>query len=126
MVGKSDRWVRNWSDPDEGKAPNVHQALALDVAFLKAGGGEPPILSAYLHQLELATGGKINFAPLLDLVSKAAKESGEAISHLLDAAMPDATDEHRVSALKEGSEAVEAITTAMRAVEARRRLEVVR
>lgn len=54
IVGRSPSLVRKWSDPDHPSRPNLQQALALDVAFVEGGHGEPPILSMYQQRLARA------------------------------------------------------------------------
>jgi hypothetical protein len=52
-VGKSEKLVYNWSDPDGDARPNGDQMLALDAAWLAAGGdGTAPIAEWYLAELE--------------------------------------------------------------------------
>lgn len=55
-VKRSAAHVRRWSDPDDANLPNIDQALALDSAFVEAGAGDPPLLSAYLAMLKERVG----------------------------------------------------------------------
>lgn len=47
VVGRSASLVRKWADPDHESLPNLKQALALDLAYARAGHGDPPILNVY-------------------------------------------------------------------------------
>lgn len=57
-IGRSVSLVRKWSDPDHLSRPNLPQAVALDVAYVEAGHGEPPILSMYQARLAKSLDGK--------------------------------------------------------------------
>ena len=46
-MGRSASLVRKWADPDHPSLPSVEQAIALDLAFVKGGHGDPPILELY-------------------------------------------------------------------------------
>lgn len=54
LVDRSPSLIRKWSDPDHPSRPNLQQALVLDVAFVEAGHGAPPILSMYQERLARA------------------------------------------------------------------------
>lgn len=54
IVGRTPSLIRKWADPDHPTRPNLPQALALDVAFVEAGHGDPPILSLYQNRLARA------------------------------------------------------------------------
>ncbi len=54
IVGRSSSLIRKWSDPDHPSRPNLKQALVLDVAYMEAGHGVPPILSMYQQRLARA------------------------------------------------------------------------
>lgn len=47
------RSVRHWSDGDRNITPTLAQAIALDRAFIDAGGGYAPILESYARQLDV-------------------------------------------------------------------------
>jgi hypothetical protein len=56
VVGKGERVVRNWSDPDMDRQPTIDDALKLDIAYRAAGGGEPtPMLAVFMARLERAS-----------------------------------------------------------------------
>lgn len=111
IAGRAVRTVRNWSDPDTPEQIPVDCAIALDLAFIAAGGAGAPIFETYAHKLELAEAEQ--FADQLELLRRAqvvAKESGEATSALIGAAHPAATDADRARALAEAVEARDALS----------------
>ena len=55
LVGRSPTLVYKWADPDLAYFPNLQQALELDSAFVAAGHGAPPFLTAYATLLKLRT-----------------------------------------------------------------------
>lgn len=114
-VNKTERLVRYWSDPDDDKAPTIEQALKLDAAYASKGGEGAPFLSAYAYQLELTGFGSSTSDALVHLVAKAAKETGEAVSALLEASRPGAPRQARDIALRESGEAIDALEEARRA-----------
>lgn len=65
-VNRSTSLIRKWADPDHASRPNLSQALALDVAFVEAGHGEPPLLSLYQQRLARAV-AKNKARPLVDV-----------------------------------------------------------
>lgn len=113
-VGKTERAVRNWSDPDMDRHPSIQDALALDAAYLAAGGGEPPIMAVYQMRLERAVQPPADSADLARASGTAAKEVGEAVAALVMAAQPGARAQDRAVADREISDAIEALTDAKR------------
>lgn len=81
IVRRSDRCVRNWSEPGSAKRPTVDQALALDVAYRAAGGDGAPFLEAFAFQLDVQV--ERQTADRRDLtgeIATVAREAGEAIA----------------------------------------------
>lgn len=108
------RTVRNWSDPDTPESIPVECAIALDLAYIGAGGSGAPIFEAYAHQLELAAA--THFADQQALLRHAqivAKETGEANSAIIGAAQPSATEADRRAAQKEIDEAIASLKSAI-------------
>lgn len=91
-AGRAVRSVRHWADPDRGVMPNLAQALAIDRAYIAAGGNSAPLLGSYARQLdiELANVAGCRVAAAGDIAA-IAKESGEAIAAAIQAIQPDAT-----------------------------------
>jgi hypothetical protein len=52
LVERSESLIRKWADPDDPALPNLRQSLLLDVAYMQAGFGEPPIQSWYMDRLD--------------------------------------------------------------------------
>ncbi len=104
------RTVRNWSDPDTPESVPVECAIALDLAYIAAGGPGPAIFEAYADQLAIAEQSR--FADRYDLLRRAqsvAKETGEANSAILGAAQPNASEADRRAALAEVAEAIDTL-----------------
>ncbi|HMO74546.1 MAG TPA: hypothetical protein PKD99_02410 [Sphingopyxis sp.] len=108
------RTVRNWSDPDTPEEIPVGRAIALDLAYIEAGGAGAPIFEAYALQLELAEAEQ--FADRLELLRHAqsvVRETGDANAAIIGAAQPTAGDAERARALAEVAEAIEALRNAI-------------
>ncbi len=58
VVGRSESLIRKWCDPDHPSAPNIHQALQLDSAYVSGGYGPPPLLRLYEELLDDIVNGK--------------------------------------------------------------------
>lgn len=86
------RTVRHWSESDKRGLPTLDRAIALDRAFIEAGGGYAPILESYARQLDLAVvDGAVSRAAMAELVALASRETGEAIAHCIQALQPGAS-----------------------------------
>jgi hypothetical protein len=109
LLDCSDRTVRNWSDPDTAAKISIHDALRLGVAFKAATGEEDPFLIAYAGQLkaEVAT-ATFSADVLLRTGAAAAKESGEAVAAVFEAARPGAGIAERTVAKRELRESIAA------------------
>lgn len=110
-VGKTERLVRYWSDPDEDREPSITQALKLDAAYrAKTGSNLAPMLSVYAHKLGLDGFCPETGAALIHLAAKVARETGEAAAAAMEAALPGATQSTRATAIREIDEGIEALT----------------
>lgn len=109
-VSKAERTVRNWSDPDTGALPTVDDAMRLDAAFLAAGGGDAPLHAVYAQMLDRGAQGAADPEAITASAAQAAKEAGEAVSALVLAARPGASQRDRAVAEHETSQAIEAFT----------------
>lgn len=111
LVGRTERAVRNWSDPDTSAQVTLDHALQLDVAFLAAGGECAPFLEVYRTRLEadlaIATGC---LSELNQSIALGAKEGGEAIAAAIVAAQPGASDHDLRRAEVEIEESISAKT----------------
>lgn len=110
-VGKTERLVRYWSDPDEDREPSITQALKLDAAYrAKTGSNLAPMLSAYAHKLGLDGFCPETGAALIHLAAKVARETGEAAAAAMEASLPGASQSIRATAIREIDEGIEALT----------------
>lgn len=109
-VGKGERVVRNWSDPDMDRQPTIDEALALDTAYMAAGGGEPPpMMAVYLTRLDRRQAPAADSAAIALATASAAKEAGEAIAAAVAASQPGATGRTKTVADKEIGDAIGAL-----------------
>lgn len=111
-VGKVERAVRAWSDPDSGRYPCIDDCLALDAAYITAGGGDPPLLGVYMRRLEAISRPPASLAEVVEAGAHAMRASGEFAADLMAAAQPGATPAMRKKALREATDAADAIVAA--------------
>jgi hypothetical protein len=105
--------VRAWADPAKREQIPVADALLLDKACQRAGGGTP-IAEYYLGRLKAA--GALAPADSDCLARHAARvvrECGEAGAALFEAAQPGSTPAQRVEARREVDEALEVLKRAV-------------
>lgn len=117
VTGRQPHLLRKYSDPDRREELPVTDAIALDLAYMAAGGAGSPIFEAYAHKLELAELAK--FADRIALhrqVVKVLREGGEAHTALVVACQPEATEADRANAMREAGEAFEALGNAINAL----------
>lgn len=112
VVGKAERTVRNWSDPETNTLPTVEDAMRLDAAFVAQAGGAPPILSVYGFRLEQVIRPAPDAAAIAAVTGSAAIEGGQAIKALVDASQPGAPRAARIVARRECLEASETFAKA--------------
>lgn len=116
-VCRQERQVRNWSEPRAASSPNIEQALALDIACLRAGGKCAPILQTYAALLEAGAGAAAMATSVHALTGDAAavaRETGDAVSAAILAARSDADPHVLRRALGEAEEAHDAIGALIR------------
>lgn len=100
------RTVRHWSESDRHGTPSLDLAIALDRAFIEAGGGYAPILESYARQLDVAMANTVGCrAALAEDIALASRESGDAIGHCIQALRPGATPAEIHRAIVETEEA---------------------
>lgn len=85
------RTVRHWSESDKHGTPTLDQAIALDRAFIEAGGDFAPILESYARQLDVTLADTIGRAALAEAIAIASRETGEAIGCCIQAMQPGAS-----------------------------------
>lgn len=121
ICGVTERAVRNWSDPDTESEIRMLDAERLDRAYLSAGGDHAPFHRVYSLRLEIAQ-REAAAADLIRTAAAAAKESGEAVSALIQAAARRGDAAAIRAARKEGEEAIAALQQSMAALDAAERL----
>ncbi|SLK06535.1 hypothetical protein [Novosphingobium mathurense] len=92
VTRRAGRTLDHWSDSTNKGLPALDKAVALDRAYLAAGGGYAPILESYIRQLDVSLVELIACrAALADDVANVSREIGEAISFCIMAAQPGAS-----------------------------------
>jgi hypothetical protein len=114
LCGVTDRAVRNWSDPDTDSEIRVIDAERLDRAYLAAGGDHAPFHQVFGLRLDIAACDRR--ADLTIAAARTAKESGEAVSAIVLAAIPGASPAALRRAREEGEEAIDALTESLAAL----------
>jgi len=116
VIGRSESLTRKWSHPARKAFPTLAQAVAIDGAYVAAGGDGTPLLEAYAQQLDVAIGREIACQLALSAaVAVAAKEFGEAVAASLAVARPGAPNQGAVfHALNESEEASAAMAVVVR------------
>ncbi|HEX7856015.1 MAG TPA: hypothetical protein VF503_20220 [Sphingobium sp.] len=92
ITKRANRTLRLWSETDKKGSPTLQQALALDAAYIAAGGERAPILESYALQIEVLLADSI--ACRLELagdIAEASREAGEAIAFSIAVAQPGAS-----------------------------------
>ncbi|MDT8758257.1 hypothetical protein MZO42_06065 [Sphingomonas psychrotolerans] len=111
IVGRSERAVRAWSEPDIETEISILDAQRLDSAFMARGGDHAPFHRVYAARLGIEAAQPDETA-LIEMAASVAKESGEATAAFIAAARnPSAAN--RRAARKEGEEALAAITSGL-------------
>lgn len=112
VVGKGERAIRNWSDPDMDREPTIGEAFELDAAYLEAGGSAPPpMMAVYSTRLSIRRAKPSDRAAIAVATSTAAKEIGEALAASVAAAQPDSGPIVLRDAEREIGEAIGALKT---------------
>lgn len=111
ICGVKERAARNWSEPDTLSSLRLAQALALDIAFLAAGGDHAPMLLVFATRVNVGLiESTADRHALIVGAARAARESGEAVAATLTASRPDATLAEIVIAEREIEQSIEAKT----------------
>ncbi|WP_267382209.1 MULTISPECIES: hypothetical protein [unclassified Sphingomonas] len=106
IARRTNRCVRNWSDPDHGASAPIDTARNLEVAYRAAGGDGSPFLEAFAHQVEqqLAAATACQTALIADCAD-VSRETGEAVAFSLVLAQPGASPRDALRALAEAEQA---------------------
>lgn len=106
VTGRKVRTVRHWSESDNGGTPTLQQATALDRAYIAAGGGYAPISESFARQMEvvMADQDACRIA-LANDVALFSRETGDALSHCIEAMQPGASPAVIYRAIAETEEA---------------------
>lgn len=106
VTGRSIRTVRHWSESDRHGTPTLDHAIALDRAFIEAGGDHGPILSCYALQLDVAMVNAVACrTALADDVALFSREAGDAVGRCIQALAPGASPAMIQAAILETEEA---------------------
>ena len=116
ICGVGRRAISNWSEPDTQSGIRMIDAERLDRAFIASGGDHAPFHQLFALRLDLAEQCMAN-TDLMKVAADAAKESGEAVSALIDAAT-SADPAKRRRAREEGEQAVAALTKGLAVLDA--------
>jgi hypothetical protein len=117
IVGRKERAVRLWSEPDKACSCTLDQARDLDAAYRAAGGDGAPLLDAYAYQLEV----QVNRAEacrreLAAEIEEVARETGDAVAHSIAILDPGATPAQHHRALSEVDQAHGALSRLRRRI----------
>lgn len=115
IVGRSTACIRDWTNEATTSCPSFAQAVALDAAYIAAGGENAPLHDAYAVQLEIVVAERTACARSLSReVAAAARECGEFIAASLSVCQPDHSPNDVQRALIEADEAESKIATIKR------------
>jgi methionine aminopeptidase len=106
ITRRSVRTIRHWSESDRHGAPTLDQAIALDRAYVAAGGAMAPILASYMLQMDVAAVDPVACrTALAEDIALLSRETGDAISHCIQALQPGSTPAEIHRAIAETQEA---------------------
>jgi hypothetical protein len=114
VVGRSASQVRRWGDHDAPDQIPLPAAIALDIAYQRAGGADRPLFETYKLQLDVAR--EEAFADEIELLQRLRtliRESAEAQEKLVLASLPSASTKDRRAAIKELEDVQREVTCAI-------------
>lgn len=120
VVGKSETVVRRWGDHDAPDQIPLPCAIALDIAYQRAGGDDRPLFETYALQVQVAR--ESAFAAEIDLARRVCaliKEGSEAHQAMIIASLPAATAAQRQQAIKELEDVAREVTSAIASLSGR-------
>jgi hypothetical protein len=106
VTGRAPRTVQHWSESENRGTPTLEQAIALDRAYIAAGGGYAPISDSFARQMEvvMADADACRVA-LAEDVALFARETGDAVGRCIQALAPGASPALIQAAILETEEA---------------------
>lgn len=114
VVDRSRATVYRWGDPDGSESIPIDCAIALDIAFRRAGGEGAPLLAAYKAQLAIAEADMLADSDCLaTLAASAIKEAAEAAAAQIACTRPGATPDLKRTAIRETEESIVAAQNAL-------------
>lgn len=116
-IGKKERTVRNYGDPDTPEEISARDAITLDILYQQHGGEGAPIFQTYALQLEIDRADA--FASQADIarrVQVSIREGAQAAQAAIACTLPGATDADFVTAIREHEEAISANTDTLAAL----------
>ncbi|WBQ17831.1 hypothetical protein [Sphingobium yanoikuyae] len=106
ITRRANRTLRHWSESDKKGTPTLDQAIALDRAFIEAGGGFAPILESYARQLDVALAPSMAcHAALGEDIAAVSRETADAIGASIQIIQPGASPTAVHRAIAETEEA---------------------
>lgn len=106
-VGQKERTVRDWGDPDVERGCPIEAAELLDLAYQAAGGAGAPMHDTMSLRLEQERGRR--FADQVAIAHGTcvmSREVAQAIEALILLQLPGATEQQRITAIRELEEAI--------------------
>ncbi|WP_019517247.1 hypothetical protein [Sphingomonas sp. Mn802worker] len=102
--------VEKWSLPTVDRCPNVHQALALDTAYIMAGGEGAPMHEAHEALLTREVGESVACRrALAATIAEASAEMGDATAAAIMLTQPGASPHQIHRAMREAEQALGAV-----------------
>jgi len=93
LTRRAKRTVRHWSESDRKGTPTLDQAIALDRAYMEAGGDFPPILQSYARQLDVTLGQSLACrTALAQAITDLSKETADAIGSSIPVMQPGVSE----------------------------------
>jgi hypothetical protein len=106
ITRRANRTLRHWSESDRKGTPTLDQAIALDRAYIAAGGGYAPILESYARQLNVTLSASMAcHAALGEDIAAASRETADAIGASIQIIQPGASPTAVHRAIAETEEA---------------------
>lgn len=112
-TGKSERAVRAWSDPDADRCPCIDDCLALDAAYILAGGGDPPLLAVYMRKLEMRGRPGASLVEAIQAGAAAMRANGEFAADFMAAAQPGASEALKQQVVRDVTDAADLMLAAV-------------